>query len=219
MAKAFAGGLLAVNKPIGWSSAQAVAVVKRKLQKHLGHKVKVGHGGTLDPLATGVLVLGVGQGTKALQPLLKGRKRYRARGLLGAATDTMDCTAGSRLMGRRMPTGHVELAALKAALKPFRGDIMQRPPVFSAKRIAGKRAYAMARGGEAVEAEAVAAALQPRPVHVRRLELVNMRHSSSSSNSSSTSSTRNGVQEQQQEHAPKQGLLELPHFQVLRGSA
>ena len=151
-------GFVAVYKPKDWSSNDVVQKVRGVLEKEARQragtkvKVKVGHGGTLDPMATGVLVLGVGTGCRDLSMYLKGSKAYRAVGLLGSEYDTMDST------GQITETVDVALGA-------FRGNIMQRPPAFSALRKNGKRLYELARKGEIVEVE-------PRPVQVDLLNLV-----------------------------------------------
>ncbi|KAK0874891.1 pseudouridine synthase pus4 [Friedmanniomyces endolithicus] len=107
-------------------------------------KVKMGHGGTLDPLATGVLILGVGSGTKSLNRFLTCTKSYDTVVLFGAATDTYD-TEG-KIVARK-PYAHITREKVEQALEKFRGEIMQRPPIFSALRVQGKRLYEYAREG------------------------------------------------------------------------
>ena len=161
-------GFVAVYKPKDWSSNDVVQKVRGVLEKEARQragtkvKVKVGHGGTLDPMATGVLVLGVGTGCRDLSIYLKGSKAYRAVGLLGSEYDTMDSTGQ---ITETVDVAHVTPEALDAALGAFRGNIMQRPPAFSALRKNGKRLYELARKGEVVEVE-------PRPVQVDLLNLV-----------------------------------------------
>jgi len=161
-------GLLAVYKPRGFTSSDAVAKVRSVLQRHMREavgrrvKVKVGHGGTLDPLATGVLVLGVGGGCKQLTDYLSGSKRYRALGRLGAETETLD-TEGKVV--EECPADHVTPEALLGALPDFRGDIEQVPPMFSALHKDGKRLYELARQGITVERES-------RPVTIHHLDLL-----------------------------------------------
>lgn len=151
-------GVFAVNKPAGESSARVVERVKgalvdlikgdRHLPRHefasLQRSLKVGHGGTLDPLATGVLVIGLGRGCKRLHDFLKEhRKGYRAVGRFGQAYDTYDCTG--QVTATR-PFEHIEEAQIRQALRDhFTGNIMQTPPPFSALKINGERAYAIAR--------------------------------------------------------------------------
>ncbi|KAK0801060.1 pseudouridine synthase pus4 [Friedmanniomyces endolithicus] len=127
-------------------------------------KVKMGHGGTLDPLATGVLILGVGSGTKSLNRFLTCTKSYDTVVLFGAATDTYD-TEGKVVA--RKPYEHITRDKVEQALEKFRGEIMQRPPIFSALRVQGKRLYEYAREGKEVPVE-----IQERPVTVENLELV-----------------------------------------------
>lgn len=126
--------------------------------------MKLGHGGTLDPMATGVLIIGVGNGTKHLQSFLDCTKTYEATVLFGAATDTYD------VMGKvlaKAPYGHVTRQKVEDALVSFRGKIMQRPPIYSALRIDGKRLYEYAREGKELPRE-----IQERPMEVKELEIV-----------------------------------------------
>jgi tRNA pseudouridine55 synthase len=127
-------------------------------------QVKVGHGGTLDPLATGVLIIGVGKGTKSLQNFLSCTKAYEAVLLFGAATDTYDVQG--RILGKA-PYDHITREKVEDALDKFKGKIMQRPPIFSALRIQGKRLYEYAREGKEVPVE-----IQERPVTVENLEIM-----------------------------------------------
>ncbi|RMX94905.1 hypothetical protein D0867_13684 [Hortaea werneckii] len=110
-------------------------------------QVKIGHGGTLDPLATGVLILGIGAGTKRLNEFLECTKSYETVLLFGAATDSYD-TEG-KIVARK-PYGHVTKEVVEEKVKAFRGKIMQKPPIFSAKRIQGKRLYEYAREGKSL---------------------------------------------------------------------
>ena len=126
--------------------------------------VKIGHGGTLDPLATGVLVTGVGVGTKHLNGFLGCTKTYETVVLFGAETDTYDRLGK---VVRHGPYGHITREAVEKALGQFRGNIMQRPPIFSALRFQGKRLYEYAREGKAPPVE-----IQARPVEVTNLEIL-----------------------------------------------
>ena len=135
---------------------------KKKKDQHIS--VKIGHGGTLDPMATGVLILGVGKGTKHLQGFLECTKTYEATVLFGAATDTYD-VLGKVL--RRGSYQDVTKEKVEAALDRFRGNIMQRPPLYSALRIDGKRLYEYAREGKELPRE-----IEERPVEVKELEIV-----------------------------------------------
>ncbi|KAL1616810.1 pseudouridine synthase pus4 [Diplodia seriata] len=137
---------------------------RRKRGPNRTQRVKLGHGGTLDPLATGVLIAGVGSGTKALGRYLGGcRKTYEAAVLFGCAADTYDNTG--KVMARA-PTAHVTRESVEEALDHFRGDIMQKPPVYSAIKFNGKKAYEIMREGGAPPK------MEERPVSVYKLELV-----------------------------------------------
>ncbi|KAI9671470.1 MAG: hypothetical protein M1831_004379 [Alyxoria varia] len=187
-------GVLAFNKPPGISSAQLIRDVQSHFNpsKHFAQsldeerrrrgtensfqrrrrsaakkpvQVKIGHGGTLDPSATGVLVLGIGSGTKQLHHFLGDcRKSYEAVILFGAATDSYDGVG--KIIGRKA-WRHVTEEKLREALGQFRGKIMQKPPIFSALRVEGKRLYEYARVGKAVPKE-----IEERPMQVDNLELV-----------------------------------------------
>lgn len=126
-------------------------------------RVKMGHGGTLDPLATGVLILGVGGGTKSLPNFLGCTKSYEAVLLFGRATDSYD-SVGKIVASK--PFEHVTKDKVEEALGRFRGEIMQKPPIFSALRINGKRLYEYAREGKALPRE-----IEERPVEVKELEM------------------------------------------------
>ena len=161
--------MLAVDKPMGWTSADVVRRLKSLLEGHYRRlnngkrrKIKVGHGGTLDPLATGVLVIGIGTGCKALGSFLKGAKEYRTIGLLGVETDTLD-SDGVEVENR--PWEHVDMAAIQSVLPEFTGVIEQIPPMYSALKKDGQRLYDLAYQGKTVERKA-------REVTVNELELL-----------------------------------------------
>lgn len=151
-------GLVAVFKPQNWTSSDVVAKVKYTLQRGAQaasgstrkFKIKVGHGGTLDPLAEGVLVLGVGQGTKLMGDYLAGSKAYKAVARLGEEMDTLDSTGSITEM---IDSTHVTATQLQAAMESFRGNITQVPPMFSALKKDGKKLYELARAGIEVERE------------------------------------------------------------------
>lgn len=164
-------GLLAVHKPQSRSSADIVSKIRYIITTGLSEKtklprkkckVKVGHGGTLDPMAEGVLILGIGEGTKLLQDYLSGSKNYNAIGQLGIETDTLDNTGN---ITEVVDWSHINRQMLNDSLEQFRGDIMQTPPMYSALRKDGKRLYELAREGKIIE-------LEPRPVSVYSLELL-----------------------------------------------
>lgn len=149
-------GILVVAKPAGPTSHDIVALVRR-----LAATRRVGHGGTLDPFAAGVLPIFLGHGTRVVEYHLGDRKGYRATVCFGASSTTDD------LEGERTPaTGPAPTRdAVEVGLDAFRGTIAQRPPAFSAIKVAGRRAYAMARAGETVE-------LAEREVTIHALDLV-----------------------------------------------
>jgi len=149
-------GVLPIDKPLGWTSFDVVAVARRSL----GAK-RVGHGGTLDPLATGVLPLLVGSATKFADRLHTASKVYAALVTFGSETTTDD-REGTVTRLAEPPTLSPE--ELDAALTPFRGELAQVPPSFAAVKVGGRRAYARARSGETV-------LLEPRTVTVERLAI------------------------------------------------
>lgn len=157
-------GILLVDKPSGWTSFDVVNYVRKAVAAHEGKKpknVKVGHIGTLDPLATGLLVLLVGKEyTRRAQELSKLDKTYEVTMKLGETSTTADEEGEKTAVGNRQPTE----AELIAALQQFTGTIMQTPPIFSAIKVNGERAYKLARSGQAVE-------LSARPVTISRNEL------------------------------------------------
>jgi tRNA pseudouridine55 synthase len=154
-------GWIVLDKPVGLGSTQAVAAVKRVLRQAGFGKVKVGHGGTLDPLASGVLPIALGEATKLCGRMLDAAKEYVFTVQFGAETDTLDLEGEVVAHSAHRPT----LAEVAAVLPRFTGPIEQVPPAYSALRVDGERAYDRARAGEVVE-------LQPRAVTVHRLEIV-----------------------------------------------
>ena len=151
-------GILVVDKPVGMTSMRAVERVRRSLGG-----AKAGHAGTLDPLASGVLLVAVGRATKDIPRLMGMEKRYETRIDLGATTATLD-TEGERVPGPQ-PDPPPSRQQVESAVAGFRGTFDQAPPAFSAVKIAGRRAYDLARAGEAV-------APAPRPVTVHELEVL-----------------------------------------------
>lgn len=181
----------AINKPTGISSAQVVRDLQtqfnpsaafapwiesetknrnreshnqRKRRREKKVQVKIGHGGTLDPLATGVLITGVGSGTKSLQSFLMCTKTYETIVLFGASTDSYD-RVGKIL--KRAPYQHITKEIVEKALGQFRGKIMQLPPLYSALKMNGKPLYEYAREGKEIPRE-----IEKRPVEVKELELL-----------------------------------------------
>jgi tRNA pseudouridine55 synthase len=143
-------GWIILDKPFGLGSTQAVGAVKRALREAGEPKTKVGHGGTLDPLASGVLPIALGEATKLAGRMLDATKTYDFTIRFGEETDTLD------LEGQVIATSEVRpaIGQIEAILPRFIGPIRQVPPAFSALRVEGKRAYDLARAGEQVELEA-----------------------------------------------------------------
>ncbi|CUS07143.1 unnamed protein product [Tuber aestivum] len=184
-------GLFAVQKPQGLTSADVVRHLQAIFRNHAWFKpdlavqqkvldsqsrsqrqrrrrsrqaeVKLGHGGTLDPLATGVLVIGLGAGTKSLSTFISCTKTYETTALFGVSTDTYDCTG--RIL-KHAPHSHITPELIDSALDAFRGDILQKPPIYSALHHEGKRYYQYAREGKPLPIE-----IKARPVTVLRMEL------------------------------------------------
>ncbi|MFL6831400.1 MAG: tRNA pseudouridine(55) synthase TruB [Xanthobacteraceae bacterium] len=148
-------GWVALDKPVGMSSTHAVSVVKRLFQAK-----RAGHAGTLDPLASGVLPIALGEATKTVPFVMEGRKVYRFTVRWGEERDTDDAEGRVTASAPERPSA----AALAALLPRFVGQIAQVPPRFSAVKIDGERAYDLARDGEAVD-------IAPRQVEIHRLEL------------------------------------------------
>ena len=151
-------GWVVLDKPVGMTSTHAVGAVRRLYDAR-----KAGHAGTLDPLATGILPIALGEATKTVPYAVDGTKHYRFTVRWGAATDTDDAE------GEIVATSDVRPAreAIEALLPSFTGEIMQTPPVYSAIKVDGARAYDLAREGETVE-------LEPRPVHIETLALLDV---------------------------------------------
>ncbi|KAK7967437.1 uncharacterized protein PG986_001714 [Apiospora aurea] len=186
-------GVFAINKPVGMSSAQVIrdcqhhfnpsGFFKQMLEQEASKRsqesnnrrkrrgfgkndlrVKMGHGGTLDPLATGVLILGVGKGTKSLQSFLDCTKTYETVVLFGASTDTYD-RVGKVL--KKTGYDHITKPMVEEALNSFRGTLQQMPPLYSALKMEGKPLYEYAREGKPIPRE-----IQTREVNVTELEMV-----------------------------------------------
>src|SRR5688572_1179893 len=137
-------GVLNVDKPAGASSARLVNVVKRLLPRG----TKIGHAGTLDPFATGVLLLLVGKATKLCERLMDEPKQYEATVRLGGTTETDDPESPETPTPGVSP---VSRESVRAAIEPLVGEVLQRPPAFSALKVAGRRSYDLARGGQILE--------------------------------------------------------------------
>ena len=143
------GKVLLIDKPLHWSSFQAVNKVKWAIKKHLGlKKIKVGHAGTLDPLATGLLIICTGKFTKRITELQGMPKEYTGTFMLGGTTPSYDLETE---INATFPTLHITEALVLETVNQFLGEIDQQPPVFSAIKKDGKRLYEHARAGEDVE--------------------------------------------------------------------
>lgn len=146
------GEILYIDKPLHWSSFDAVKRVRGALLRRLGlKKMKVGHAGTLDPLATGVMIVCTGRATKRIDELQAHVKEYVATIALGATTPSFDLETE---IDETFPTDHITRELVEETLKKFTGRIEQVPPAFSACKIDGKRAYKIARKGKEVNLKA-----------------------------------------------------------------
>ncbi len=145
----FEEGYIAVlDKPLEWTSIDVVRKIKYTLRKLGYHRIKVGHAGTLDPLATGILLVCIGRATKLVDSLQAEEKEYEADVMLGATTPSYDL---EHPVDRTYPWKHITREKVLAALQSLTGERMQTPPLFSAKKVEGTRAYELARAGETVE--------------------------------------------------------------------
>lgn len=157
------GELICIDKPLGWTSFDVVKRLRGAIQRRLSlKKFKVGHAGTLDPLATGVLIVCTGRYTRRIEELQNGVKEYVATVKLGATTPSFDLETD---IDFTYPFEHITRESVERILPDFIGKIMQVPPVFSAVKIDGKRAYNLARKGREVE-------LKAKPLEVAELELL-----------------------------------------------
>jgi len=162
------GEILLINKPLGWTSFQAVNKLKHGLKKHpsmlLDGKfvhLKIGHAGTLDPLATGLLIVCTGKKTKEIQKFQDLPKEYTGTFFIGATTPCYDL---EKPIDNTYPTEHISTGLIADAVKSFVGLQEQVPPIFSAVMVNGKRAYELARKGEEVE-------LRAKPIHIYEFEI------------------------------------------------
>lgn len=167
----YTGEVLLIDKPYTWSSFQAVNKLKHAIKNHpsllvdgVKVKPKIGHAGTLDPLATGLLIVCTGKKTKTINDLMGMEKEYTGTFLLGATTPCFDL---EKQVDKTFPTEHITLEAIQQAAKDFTGLQQQVPPIFSAVMINGKRAYEMARAGEEVE-------MKSREIEIKEFEITNV---------------------------------------------
>lgn len=159
------GEILGFDKPLTWTSFNLVKAVRNSLSRRLGIKrLKTGHAGTLDPMATGVMIVCTGKCTKLIDKLQAGTKEYIATLRLGCTTASFD--AEHEIDGT-YPTAHITREMVDEVLSRFRGEIMQIPPVYSAVKVDGKRAFAYARENEEVE-------LKAKPLVIDELELLDI---------------------------------------------
>ena len=158
-------GILLVDKPASWTSHDVVAKVRSLLKKESGQKIKVGHTGTLDPFATGLLILVIGSYTKRAAEFSKMDKTYEAELTLGATSTTGDTEGEITPKSAKKPTEE----QVRAVLSQFEGQIEQTPHTYSAIKIGGQRAYKMARQGKEVK-------LEPRQVTVYSLEFIDYKY-------------------------------------------
>ncbi len=155
-------GILLVDKPSGWSSFDVVGKIRGTLKKETGRKIKVGHTGTLDPLATGLMIIVVGRYCKRAQEFSKLDKTYEVTMKLGETSTTGDEEGEKSPLSDTKPNKE----KLEEALRSFIGDSMQTPPMHSAIKIDGKRAYKLAREGKTVT-------IEPRPININSITLTN----------------------------------------------
>lgn len=143
------GYIAVIDKPLEWTSTDVVRKIKYALVNRLGYKkIKIGHAGTLDPLATGVLLICIGKATKMVNALQSEEKEYVAELELGATTPSHDM---EHPIDKRFPTEHITRELIDEALLSLTGERLQAPPIYSAKKVEGVRAYEFARAGEEVE--------------------------------------------------------------------
>ena len=142
------GYIAVIDKPLEWTSSDVVRKIKFRLNKMGYRKIKVGHAGTLDPLATGILLVCIGKATKQVDALQAERKEYVAELMLGATTPSYDM---EHPVDKTYPTDHITREKVEEALVALTGERLQAPPIYSAKKVEGLRAYELARAGEQVE--------------------------------------------------------------------
>lgn len=157
------GEIILIDKPLTWTSFNVVKKISSLIKKYYKIKnIKVGHAGTLDPLATGLLIVCTGKKTKEISGIQESEKEYIATIELGKSTRSFDCETE---VDNFFPVGHITLDLIKTVLPQFIGQTFQEPPVFSAKKYNGKRAYKYARLGQEVN-------LKPSPVKISSIEII-----------------------------------------------
>jgi tRNA pseudouridine55 synthase len=157
------GAVLFIDKPLTWTSFDVVNKIRKSLRHHLGiKKIKVGHAGTLDPLATGLVIICTGRATKQIMQYQDLDKEYEAQIRLGATTPSFDLETE---IDQSYPWEHITPGMVEKALSSFTGEQDQMPPLFSAKSVDGKRAYEMARKGKTLE-------LRPQRIRISQLKVL-----------------------------------------------
>lgn len=154
-----------MDKPLTWTSFDVVNKIRKSLRHHLGiKKIKVGHAGTLDPLATGLVIICTGRATKQIMQYQNLDKEYIAQLRLGSTTPSFDLETE---VDKTYPWEHITTEMIEKAIHSFKGEQEQMPPLFSAKSVDGKRAYDMARKGKTLE-------LKPQKIVINELKVLHM---------------------------------------------
>jgi tRNA pseudouridine55 synthase len=162
MSEFLEGTTILIDKPYKWTSFDVVNKMRWHLKQKLGvKKIKVGHAGTLDPLATGLLIICTGKNTKLIDAYMVGEKTYTGTILLGKTTPCYDL---EKDFDAEYPIEHIDAEMMEAARTTFLGEQQQTPPIFSAKQVDGKRAYDLARAGKEME-------LKSNTVHISSFEI------------------------------------------------
>jgi tRNA pseudouridine55 synthase len=156
-------GILLIDKPYRWTSFDVVNRLRNQIKKVTGKRFKIGHAGTLDPLATGLLIVCYGKETKTIEQFMDFDKEYVATLMLGSTTPCFDL---EKPIDNYYPTDHITEALVNEVVSKYKGEQLQVPPVFSAKWIDGKRAYEFARKGEEIE-------IKPVKINIYDIELIN----------------------------------------------
>lgn len=158
------GETLLIDKPLDWTSFDVVNKIRYSITKKIKQKLKVGHAGTLDPLATGLLIVCTGKMTKQIDTIQAQAKEYTGTIKLGETTPSYDAETA---VDATFPITHISPEMIHQTAQSFVGKIEQMPPIFSAIKVAGKTAYDLARKGKEVE-------LQPRPIEIMEFEITNI---------------------------------------------
>lgn len=158
------GETLLVDKPLHWTSFDVVNKLRYAISKAVGKKLKVGHAGTLDPLATGLLIVCTGKMTKQIDTIQAQEKEYEGTLKLGETTPSYDAETA---VDATLPTQHITEEAIKKATESFTGNILQVPPMYSALKVGGKTLYEEARKGKTIE-------VASRPVEIKVFEITNI---------------------------------------------